>query len=136
MAMAERFRELHRPGSPLLMPNVWDVGSAKVIHIVDGPEVVASHVAPAVTPVGDLSAVLEGMAATGGPVADHEAWIAKLRDDEQAARAGEQALLSADAEPIHPARVYSELRAVLDRDAVVIGDGGDFVSWAGRLVES
>src|SRR5205807_7141315 len=36
----------------------------------------------------------------------------------------------------HPARVYGELRKVLDRDAVVIGDGGDFVSWAGRLVDS
>jgi 2-methylisocitrate lyase-like PEP mutase family enzyme len=32
MAMSERFRELHRPGSPLLMPNVWDAGSAKVIQ--------------------------------------------------------------------------------------------------------
>jgi acetolactate synthase I/II/III large subunit len=111
-------------------------GSAKVIHIVDGPEALASHVVPAVSPVGDLAVVLDGMAAAGGPLADHEAWIAKLRDDEQAARAGEQALLSSDADPIHPARVYGELRTVLERDAVVIGDGGDFVSWAGRLVDS
>jgi acetolactate synthase-1/2/3 large subunit len=33
-------------------------------------------------------------------------------------------------------RVYGELRRVLDRDAIVIGDGGDFVSFAGRLVDS
>jgi 2-methylisocitrate lyase-like PEP mutase family enzyme len=32
MSLAERFRELHRPGSPLLMPNAWDAGSAKVIQ--------------------------------------------------------------------------------------------------------
>ena len=32
-------------------------------------------------------------------------------------------------------RVYGELLKVLDDDAVVIGDGGDFVSFAGRLVE-
>jgi acetolactate synthase-1/2/3 large subunit len=31
--------------------------------------------------------------------------------------------------------VYGELRRVLDDDAVVIGDGGDFVSFAGRFVE-
>jgi 2-methylisocitrate lyase-like PEP mutase family enzyme len=27
-AKAERFRALHTPGSPLLMPNAWDIGSA------------------------------------------------------------------------------------------------------------
>lgn len=28
---AARFLELHRPGDPLLMPNAWDAGSAKVL---------------------------------------------------------------------------------------------------------
>jgi 2-methylisocitrate lyase-like PEP mutase family enzyme len=28
---ARRFLELHRPGQPLLMPNPWDVGSAKLL---------------------------------------------------------------------------------------------------------
>ena len=28
---AARFLELHRPGQPLLMPNAWDVGSAKLL---------------------------------------------------------------------------------------------------------
>jgi acetolactate synthase-1/2/3 large subunit len=33
-------------------------------------------------------------------------------------------------------RVYAELASVLARDAIVIGDGGDFVSYAGRVVDS
>jgi acetolactate synthase-1/2/3 large subunit len=33
-------------------------------------------------------------------------------------------------------RLYAELATVLDRDAIIIGDGGDFVSYAGRVVES
>jgi acetolactate synthase-1/2/3 large subunit len=33
-------------------------------------------------------------------------------------------------------RLYSELGEVLDRDAIVIGDGGDFVSYAGGVVDS
>ncbi len=33
-------------------------------------------------------------------------------------------------------RVYAELGAVLDRDAIVIGDGGDYVSYAGRVIDS
>jgi 2-methylisocitrate lyase-like PEP mutase family enzyme len=30
-AAADRFRELHRPGEPLLMPNPWDAGSARLL---------------------------------------------------------------------------------------------------------
>ena len=33
--------------------------------------------------------------------------------------------------PLHPLRVYKELGEVLDRDAIVICDGGDFASYAG-----
>ncbi len=33
-------------------------------------------------------------------------------------------------------RIYGELVELLDRDAIVIGDGGDFVSYAGREVSS
>jgi acetolactate synthase-1/2/3 large subunit len=33
-------------------------------------------------------------------------------------------------------RIYAELAGLLDREAIVIGDGGDFVSYAGLLVES
>jgi acetolactate synthase-1/2/3 large subunit len=33
-------------------------------------------------------------------------------------------------------RIYGELVPLLDRDAIVIGDGGDFVSYAGREVPS
>ena len=38
--------------------------------------------------------------------------------------------------PLHPMRVYAELMPLLDRDAIVVCDGGDFVSFAGRLIES
>ena len=33
-------------------------------------------------------------------------------------------------------RIYSELAQVLDRDAIVVGDGGDFVSYAGRFIDT
>jgi len=63
-------------------------------------------------------------------------WIAQLRDEERARRAAELPDLEADVAPIKPARIYGELRKRLDRDAIVIGDGGDFVSYAGKLIES
>ena len=49
--------------------------------------------------------------------------------------AGDGALLASGADPIHPMRVYGELARWLDEDAVVIGDGGDFVSYAGKYIE-
>ncbi|MGH2942525.1 MAG: thiamine pyrophosphate-dependent enzyme, partial [Solirubrobacteraceae bacterium] len=64
------------------------------------------------------------------------AWIASLRAVEDAARAAEQEELLDERAPLHPMRVYGELAALLDRDAIVIGDGGDFVSYAGRVIDS
>jgi acetolactate synthase-1/2/3 large subunit len=65
-----------------------------------------------------------------------EAWIVSLRASEDEKRAGEVADLADPRAPLHPMRIYGELARVLDRDAIVIGDGGDFVSFAGRLVDS
>jgi acetolactate synthase-1/2/3 large subunit len=111
-------------------------GAARVVHVVDAPDRRAGHVEAAVSPAGDLGAVLDGLTAGGGPETSHEAWIEDLRRQERSRRAEEQALLGASTAPIHPARVYGELARRVGRDAVVIGDGGDFVSWAGRLVDS
>ncbi len=66
--------------------------------------------------------------------AEREAFLAQLREKEQAAEAQDRVLLESDADPIHPLRVYGELAKRLDRDAVVIGDGGDFISYAGKYV--
>ena len=73
-------------------------------------------------------------AAAGGP--DRSAWVASLRETENEKRAAEQADLQDGRAPLHPMRVYAELGQVLDRNAVVIGDGGDFVSFAGRMIET
>ncbi len=79
-----------------------------------------------------LDALREG--AAGGP--ERSAWASELREIENERRAGEQADLNDDRAPLHPLRVYHELGQVLDRDAIVIGDGGDFVSFAGRVIET
>lgn len=112
---------------------------ADVVHIMDHPGGIAGHVDLVGAVAGDLTTVLLSLAdaAEGEEGAEHRAaWTARLRDIEAAERAEETGLLATDAYPIHPARVYGELRKILDRDAVVIGDGGDFVSFAGRYVDS
>ncbi len=88
---------------------------------------------------GALPATLDALrsAATGvEPSSAREAWIESLRATENDARAGEAAELAYERAPLHPMRVYGELIQMLDRDAIVVGDGGDFVSYAGRLLDS
>jgi acetolactate synthase-1/2/3 large subunit len=110
-------------------------GAAQVIHVVDDAERRAAHASPAVSPAGDLTAIL-GALAQRSPTADHEGWIARLRDAAAAGLAADEPLLGADVTPIKPTRIYGELRRRLDRDAVVVCDGGDFVSYAGKYVDS
>jgi thiamine pyrophosphate-dependent acetolactate synthase large subunit-like protein len=83
---------------------------------------------------GDIAGSLEALAAGTGP--DRSAWLEHLRAIETEKRAAEGEQLADDRSPLHPMRVYAELAQVLDRDAIVIGDGGDFVSYAGRVVDS
>jgi thiamine pyrophosphate-dependent acetolactate synthase large subunit-like protein len=70
------------------------------------------------------------------PASERQMWIAALRATEDDARAGEAAELADERAPLHPMRVYRELIGMLDRDAVVVGDGGEFVSYASRVVDS
>ena len=110
-------------------------GDAEVVHVVDAPDGRAQHVQAAASPAGDLATILTAFADHTGERADHEPWITRLRDAERSAFSDE-ALLAADADPIKPTRIYGELRRRLDRDAVVVCDGGDFVSYAGKYIDS
>ena len=83
---------------------------------------------------GDLPGTLAALAVAG--VGRHEDWIAGLRATETAARDAEAAELADDRTPLHPMRVYAELKPLLDRDAIVVIDGGDFGSYAGRIIDS
>jgi acetolactate synthase I/II/III large subunit len=91
---------------------------------------------PAAELYGGVAATLDALrsGAAGGP--DRNAWTTSLREVENEKRAEEQNDLTDSRSPLHPLRVYHELGQVLDRDAVVIGDGGDFVSFAGRVIET
>ncbi len=109
-------------------------GSATVAHVVDAESQRAAHV-DVLTVAGDITATLAGLADHVGERVDHGGWIAELRDAESSAAAGEVTLMEAVGDPIKPSRIYGELRRRLERDAVVICDGGDFASYAGKFIE-
>lgn len=111
--------------------------AAQVIHVADSPGQLAGHADIAAGIAGDLGLALRGIVDSYGswPSADHSGWAQDLLDRHRAATATDAADLASDADPIHPARIYGDLLPRLADDAVVIGDGGDFVSFAGKYVE-
>jgi acetolactate synthase-1/2/3 large subunit len=111
---------------------------ARVVHLADSPGQVSRHVELAASASGDLTAVIDGVQAaleTAATRPDWSAWVADLQGAVAAAVERDAELLRSEADPIHPARIYGELVPRLADDSVVIGDGGDFVSFAGKYVE-
>jgi acetolactate synthase-1/2/3 large subunit len=110
-------------------------GSARVVHLLDSEDGVAAHVPSALPVVGDLAAILAGLAEWSGSREDHDPWIKSLREAEDASRESDRTLLSAAADPIKPTRVFGELARRMEPDGVVICDGGDFASYAGKYID-
>lgn len=113
--------------------------AATVIHLVDAPTQVASHMPDALTVIGDLSAsvttLIEAAESAGVDPRSWASWSQSLHDASVRAWREDEAILQSDQTPIHPARIYGEIRSRLAPNDIVIGDGGDFVSFAGRFIE-
>jgi acetolactate synthase I/II/III large subunit len=109
-----------------------------LVHAADSAAQLARHLPLAASYAGDLAALFAVLAESPpGPNRPRwtSDWLPKLQNAARGAAATDSELLSSAADPIHPMRIYGELLRVLDDDAVVIGDGGDFVSYAGKYIE-
>ncbi|MDQ2942660.1 MAG: thiamine pyrophosphate-dependent enzyme, partial [Candidatus Dormibacteraeota bacterium] len=82
-----------------------------------------------------LKAALSALAAAVEGAPKHAAWLQTLREADASVRLGEEDVSRSDAAPIHPARLIADVDRFSDPDAVIVCDGGDFVSFAGRLIE-
>ena len=84
---------------------------------------------------GHVKAALLQLAAAvaGAPRSDE--WVARLRETEAAGRKRDESMTQSDSSPVHPARLIAEVDRFADPDAIIVGDGGDFISFAGRLIE-
>jgi acetolactate synthase I/II/III large subunit len=113
-------------------------GEDAAIVVIDVAEPQRRHPRePAAELYGDLAATLGDLrVAAGGKGLQSERWLSELRAAEHERREAERGELCDDRAPLHPMRLYAELGRVIDRDAIVIGDGGDFVSYAGRVIDS
>ncbi len=109
----------------------------RVVHLADSAGQVSHHAHLAGWAHGDLALVLTDLGHAVDRIGprDWTPWRTALQETVAATAARDAELLGATADPVHPARIYGELVPRLEDDAVVIGDGGDFVSFAGKFIE-
>jgi acetolactate synthase I/II/III large subunit len=108
----------------------------KIVRLDVADNALSANRRPDLDLVGDVRASLGAIreAADGERRSEH--WLQELRAVEEEKRAAEREELDDPRSPLHPVRIYRELAQVLDRDAIVVGDGGDFVSYAGRFIDT
>ena len=123
-------------GTPLDFRLGFGQGLENLVHLDSHPDLLAQHVETPASIGAPLDATLAALTAAIERPSETKAWVEALSETEEEKRAGAQAELQSSSDPIHPMRIYGELVPLLDRDAIVIGDGGDFVSYAGREVAS
>ncbi|HKR69217.1 MAG TPA: acetolactate synthase [Streptosporangiaceae bacterium] len=112
---------------------------AQVVHVADAASEIATHRPLAASAAGGLAAFFTGLVSqaqrSGLTPGWTASWLPTLTQACESAVAADAGLLASDAYPIHPMRIYGELASLLEPDAVVVGDGGDFVSYAGKYIE-
>jgi acetolactate synthase-1/2/3 large subunit len=84
---------------------------------------------------GDVKAALTQLAGAVAGAPRSDAWVAALRETEATGRKRDESMTQSDSSPVHPARLIAEVDRYADPDAIIVGDGGDFISFAGRLIE-
>ena len=106
---------------------------AKIVYVdVDDHR---KHRPAEVSILGDVKAALAGLAAAAGGTPERKGWLEQLRKAEGEARTRDKTMIESASSPVHPARLIAEVNRFADPDAIIVGDGGDFVSFAGRLIE-
>ncbi|TMD20624.1 MAG: acetolactate synthase [Chloroflexi bacterium] len=106
---------------------------AKIVYVdVDDHR---KHRPAGVSILGDVKAALAALGAAADGTPERHDWLEQLRKAEAEGRARDKTMIESDSSPVHPARLIAEVNRFADPDAIIVGDGGDFVSFAGRLVE-
>jgi acetolactate synthase-1/2/3 large subunit len=78
--------------------------------------------------------LLSATAELAGYKGDHADWLAELREQEDKTRAQMEEWMASDRTPIHPLRLCAEMANFVDENTIVVGDGGDIVSHASKIL--
>ena len=115
-------------GQPPLIP-----AEANVIWFDLAGEDVGVNRGAAAGLVGDVGLSMQQLTGITKQLVEGD-WLAYIRREERNALGRDGALMSSDEVPIHPMRLCREIRDFIDEDTTVVGDGGDIVSYGGRVI--
>lgn len=115
-------------GQPPLIP-----AQAKLLWFDLAGEDVGVNRGAAVGLVGDVGLSMEQVTEATKQL-HSDAWLSYIRAEEQKAMERDEVAMRSDAVPIHPMRFCREIRDFIDEETTVVGDGGDIVSYGGRII--
>lgn len=115
-------------GQPPLIP-----AEANVIWFDLAAEDIGVNRGVAVGLVGDVGLSMRQLTEATKQL-NSEEWLAYIRTQESRSLERDEAAMNSDAVPIHPMRFCREIRDFIDEDTTVVGDGGDIVSYGGRVI--
>lgn len=115
-------------GQPPLIP-----AAAKVIWFDLTAEDIGVNRGAAVALVGDVGISMRQLTEATKQLHGEE-WLSYIRAEERRSLERDEAALNSEAVPIHPMRFCREIRDFIDEDTTVVGDGGDIVSYGGRVI--
>lgn len=125
--------------------------NAKVLHVDVDVESIGHNRIPDAALIGDMSVVFEELrglwsalvnrsaraGGSGGSKAPaRKQWVASLVEEETRKRAKMRDDLNAPNKPVHSLRLAKELDEALPANAIVIGDGGNVVANAAKVLRS
>ena len=109
----------------------------KLIEIMMDANKIGQNRAVDVGVVGDVGAIMDQVMESmddSNYQSKGTAWVEEVMTEDKALKEADVEMMESNASPIHPMRLVRELRDVLDEDATVIGDGGDIVTFAARVL--
>jgi thiamine pyrophosphate-dependent acetolactate synthase large subunit-like protein len=115
-------------GQPPLIP-----AAAKIIWFDLAGEDIGVNRGAEVGLAGDVGVAMKQVCEVTKQLQQKE-WLAYVRGEEQKAQERDHAALNSDAVPIHPMRFCREIRDFIDEQTTVVGDGGDIISYAAKVI--
>jgi acetolactate synthase-1/2/3 large subunit len=106
---------------------------ARIVQIERDPTRVAQNRDAEAAILGDARSILDALA-DGAPAGATAAWVAELRAEEHKQDAAIAVHATADTRPINHYRLARAIADAIDEDTILVGDGGDCVALAARVI--
>jgi acetolactate synthase-1/2/3 large subunit len=106
---------------------------ARIVQIDRDPTRIGQNREAHVAILGDARSILDALA-SGGAAPKDPAWVKTLRAEEQKQEAAIAVHATSDARPINHYRLARAIADAIDGDTILVGDGGDCVALAARVI--